>query len=52
MHVPMFLKRQVLVNFSVALIVVPSGMVMSVTNAARLHSGSIVGDGSGVIVNV
>lgn len=39
-------------NFSVALIVAPSGMVISVTNPARLHSGSIVGDGNGVIVNV
>ena len=34
-QVPMFLKRQVLVNFSEALRVAPSGMVISETNAAR-----------------
>ena len=34
-QVPMLLKRQVLVNFSEALTVAPSGMVMSETNAAR-----------------
>ena len=37
---------------SVVLMVVPSGTVMSDTNATRLQLRSIVGDGSGVIVNV
>jgi len=48
----MFLNRQVLVNFSAALTVVPSGMVISETNIARLHLGSSVADGSEVIVDV
>ena len=52
MQEPIFLKRQVLVNFSVALMVVPSGTVISETKAARLHLGSSVAVGSGVIVNV
>ena len=52
MHVPMFLNRQVLVNFSVALTVVPSGTVISETNPARLHLGSNVAIGRGVNVNV
>lgn len=34
-QVPMFLKRQVFVNFSVVPTTVPSGMVMSATNFAR-----------------
>ena len=52
MHVPVFLNRQVLVNFSAALTMVPSGTVISETNVARLHLGSSVADGSGVIVDV
>ncbi len=52
MHVPVFLNRQVLVNFSPALTMVLSGTVISETNTARLHLGSSVADGSGVIVDV
>lgn len=51
-HVPMFLNRHVLVNFSVALTVVPSGTVISETNPARLHPGISVAVGRGVNVNV
>ena len=48
----MFLKRQVLVNFSDVLTTAPSGMVISKTNAARLHAGSIVAVELGVLVAV
>jgi len=51
-QVPVFLNRQVLVIFSAVKTVVPSGRVMSSTNIARLHFGSSVADGRGVIVNV
>ena len=48
----MFLKRHVFVNFSEVLTVAPSGMVISKTNAARLHAGSMVAVGLGVPVKV
>jgi hypothetical protein len=51
-HVPVFLNRQVLVNFSLMLTVVSSGTVMSDTNVARLQLGLIVADESGVLVDV
>jgi hypothetical protein len=42
-QVPTFWNRQVFVNSSVALIVVPSGTVTSATNTTRLQFGSEVG---------